>query len=92
VRPARAGGGGGVLVWDAVNALPNNPLQFIQAFATIITATRYAADADLRGIVLTDDGGGYTYFKLRDVGEALGFNVSWSPGGILIQSGKPYTG
>ena len=46
----------------------------------------------MRGIVLTDDGGGYTYFKLRDVGEALGFNVSWSPGGILIQNGKPYTG
>lgn len=50
-------------------------------------------NADLRGIVLTDDdGGGYTYFKLRDVGEALGFNVSWSPSGILIQSDKPYTG
>ena len=50
-------------------------------------------DADLQGIVLTDDdGGGYTYFKLRDVGEALGFNVSWTPGGILIQSDKPYTG
>lgn len=50
-------------------------------------------DADLQGIVLTDDsGGGYTYFKLRDIGEALNFNVSWAPGGIYIQSDKPYTG
>lgn len=48
----------------------------------------------LRAIVLTDDnGGGYTYYKLRDLGEALGFNVGWSSTrGIYIESNKPYTG
>lgn len=52
------------------------------------------AAADLHGIVLTDDnGGGYTYFKLRDVGAALGFNVGWDETrGIYIESGKPYVG
>lgn len=41
---------------------------------------------DLEGIVLTDDaGGGYTYYKLRDLGEALGFKVDWAPGtGIIV--------
>ena len=48
----------------------------------------------LRAILLTDDtGGGYTYYKLRDLGEALGFNVGWSAErGIYIESNKPYTG
>ncbi len=33
----------------------------------------------LDSIVLTDDaGGGYTYYKLRDLGAALGFTVDWS--------------
>ncbi len=32
----------------------------------------------LDSITLTDDvGGGYTYFKLRDLGEVLGFDVTW---------------
>lgn len=50
--------------------------------------------ADLQGIVLTDDkGGGYTYFKLRDLGKALGFNVGWDEvRGIYIESSKPYVG
>ena len=44
-------------------------------------------------ICLTDDrGGGYTYYKLRDLGQVLGFNVSWSESrGIYIESDKPYT-
>lgn len=37
------------------------------------------------------DGNGYTYFKLRDLGKALGFNVGWSAGqGIYIETNKPY--
>jgi len=45
---------------------------------------------DLEGIVLTDDAGGrYTYYKLRDLGEALGFGVDWTPGtGITVTTGK----
>lgn len=35
--------------------------------------------AALESIVLTDDSGnGYTYYKLRDLGTALGFTVDWS--------------
>jgi len=50
--------------------------------------------ASLDAIVLTDDaGGGYTYYKLRDLGKALGFNVSWSTErGVYIESNRPYTG
>lgn len=42
----------------------------------------------LEGIVLTDGkGGGHTFFKLRDLGEALGFTVGWSAErGIFIET------
>ncbi len=48
----------------------------------------------LSAFVLTDDqGGGYTYYKLRDLGAALGFNVDWSADrGVFIETGKPYGG
>lgn len=40
-----------------------------------------------------DSGNGYTYFKLRDLGSALGFNVSWTAEkGVYIESDKPYVG
>lgn len=44
--------------------------------------------ADLSAIILYDDkGNGYTYYKLRDLGAALGFNVDWSAtAGISIQT------
>ena len=50
--------------------------------------------ANLNGIVLTDDaGGGYVYYQLRDLGQALGFNVGWSEArGIYIESSRPYAG
>ena len=49
--------------------------------------------ADLAAITLWDDNGGnYNYFKLRDLGKALGFNVGWSADkGIFIQSDRAYT-
>ncbi|USF27307.1 hypothetical protein N510_002253 [Firmicutes bacterium ASF500] len=45
----------------------------------------------LESIILTDDqGGDYTYFKLRDLGEALGFTVGWtSQRGVYIETGVP---
>ena len=48
----------------------------------------------LDAIVLTDDNGGaYTYYKLRDVGEVLGFNVGWTAArGIYIETDRPYVG
>lgn len=42
----------------------------------------------LEGVVLTDSqGGGHTFFKLRDLGDALGFTVGWSAEqGIYIET------
>ena len=53
---------------------------------------RSSLDVDLISIRLTDDnGGGYTYYKLRDVGRCLGFNVGWSADrGVFIETDKPY--
>ena len=47
------------------------------------------ADVSLDAIVLTDDNGGaYTYFKLRDLGAALGFKVDWTgERGVFIETG-----
>lgn len=52
------------------------------------------ADSGLQAIVLTDKkGGGHTYYQLRDLGRALGFNVGWSAAkGVFIETDKPYTG
>ena len=49
--------------------------------------------ASLTAIFLTDDrGGGYTYYQLRDLGRALGFNVGWNAQqGIFIQTDRPYS-
>ena len=35
---------------------------------------------------------GNNYVKLRDVGEAVGFNVYWDGSAVQIESDKPYTG
>lgn len=46
-------------------------------------------------IWLTDsNGGGYTYYRLRDLGRALGFNVRWDSDRdiICIESDRHYTG
>lgn len=46
----------------------------------------------LEAVLITDPkGGGHTYYKLRDLGQALGFNVGWSPEqGVFIETDKPY--
>lgn len=36
--------------------------------------------------------GGYNYVKLRDIGEAVGFNVYWDGKAVQIDSDAPYTG
>lgn len=45
-------------------------------------------DRYLDAILLNDDnGGGYTYYKLRDLGNALGFTVDWSSErGVYIET------
>lgn len=44
--------------------------------------------SDLIAIFLTDDnGGGYTYYQLRDLGKKLGFEVGWSEErGIFVET------
>ncbi len=46
----------------------------------------------LAAFVLTDDkGGGYTYYQLRDLGRALGFDVGWSVDrGMFLETDQPY--
>lgn len=47
------------------------------------------SEASLDAITLTDaSGNGYTYFKLRDLGEALGFSVNWDGANITIGTGR----
>lgn len=37
------------------------------------------------------NGGGHTYYKLRDLGKALDFNVGWTADrGVFIETSKPY--
>ncbi|WP_251449240.1 hypothetical protein [Vermiculatibacterium agrestimuris] len=63
-----------------------------QGTPTVIVNGR---EVPLSAILLTDDkGGGYTYFKLRDLGQALGFNVGWNrdTGRVYIETGTPYAG
>jgi len=50
------------------------------------------AAVELQAFVLTDtDGGQSTYYKLRDLGKAIGFNVGWSDAiGVFVESDKPY--
>lgn len=45
--------------------------------------------AELTAYMINDN----NYFKLRDLGKALGFNVSWDgiKGAVLIESDKPYS-
>lgn len=47
---------------------------------------------ELAGIRLLDgNGGGYTYYKLRDLGRTLGFNVGWSGDrGVFLETGRDY--
>ena len=39
-------------------------------------------------------GNGYTYYKLRDLGQLLNFNVKWdgSAKSVVIETGRPFTG
>ena len=53
------------------------------------------AETALEAITLTDaSGSGYTYFKIRDLGQALGFDVTWdsAAGAIVIDTTRPYSG
>ena len=93
--------------WDgAVNVTPgavytangsemSTPFAGHRVYEKATAATKVnGTAANLDAILLKDDGGnGYTYYKLRDLGKVLGFNVSWSAStGISIETDKPYAG
>ena len=72
----------------------STPFTGNRAYTKAASATKVnGQNVPFSAIYLTDDhGGGYTYYKLRDLGQVLGFDVSWSSGrGIYIDSDKPYT-
>jgi hypothetical protein len=90
--------------WDgAVNILTHRSYtadgsEMTTPFSGDQTYTDSAAETKINGltvpmeaIVLTDEatGGAYTYYKLRDLGTALGFTVDWSQekGMIVIETG-----
>ena len=47
---------------------------------------------DMDAIRFEYNGGGYTDYKLRDLGEVLGFNVGWNRvnENIYIETDRPY--
>lgn len=53
-----------------------------------VTVTINGQPVELEAVVLTEpNGGAHTYFKLRDVGQSVGFNVDWSAEtGITVDS------
>lgn len=88
--------------WDgAVNILtgqaytPNGsemstPYSGNRAYETAAAETKVNGKAAaLEAILIQDDAGnGYTYYKLRDLGAALGFTVDWSAEkGIFLETG-----
>jgi len=65
------------------------PFSGNRSYETATAETRIdGKTADLEAILLKDDAGaGYTYYKLRDLGTALGFKVDWSAEkGIFIET------
>lgn len=64
------------------------------AASTVLTATPSSQTfyIDSRQVTMTAYLiGGSNYVRLRDIGEAVGFNVYWD-GTVQIESDKPYTG
>lgn len=76
--------------YTARNGQENNtPYSGDQPFTCATSATNVDGErADLTAFVITDaDGSGSTYYKLRDLGAALGFTVDWSgERGVYIET------
>lgn len=84
-------------IWTEVPYLSKSGTEMTTPFSgnrsytakTVTIQYDYFWEKKLDAIVLTDDnGGGYTYFKLRDLGDLLGFKVDWSAEkGVTIDTG-----
>lgn len=68
--------GGSAVASTVLTATPSGQTFYIDGHQTAMTAYLI---------------GGSNYVKLRDVGQAVGFNVYWD-GTVQIESDKPYTG
>lgn len=91
--------------WDGkISITPNTPYQAVggEGFTPYSGNQPYRAvsgtpvsfnggTVNLTSFSITCQGGGYTYYKLRDLGQLLDFNVKWD-GGVIIETDKPYTG
>ncbi len=94
----QVGWDGGVTITTQTAYVPNGselvtPYSGDRAYQASDAATKVNGQAaQLAAFVLHDDqGGGYTYYQLRDLGKALGFNVGWSAErGIFLETDKPY--
>ncbi len=67
----------------------NTPFSGQREYKEVTAQTLVNGEAkDLAAFTLTDDnGGGYTYYKLRDLGAALGIKVDWTAErGIFIET------
>jgi len=65
------------------------------AYAAGITAHYNPQTVDLDGVGVQMEAyaiDGHNYVKLRDIGEAVGFNVYWADKMVHIDSDAPYTG
>ncbi len=88
--------------WDGNVALtaktPYTGAKDSAPFATTMPYTVYNQPTYVNGAPVTLDAiqiayndGGYTYYKLRDLAQALGFNVGWSADkGVYVETDKPY--
>lgn len=60
-----------------------------QSIPAVATASTQKVTLDGQPVELTAYAiGGYNYFKLRDLGDALGFGVDWDGASIQITTAK----
>lgn len=90
--------GQGIFLTKGALYLPNGselytPFSGNRAYKNGTGKTRIdSVSCDIPSIVLTDDNGGeYTYFKLRDMGRYLGFNVSYINKQVVVNTNEPYS-
>jgi len=94
----QVGWDGGVTITTGTAYTPNGselrtPYSGDRSYTEASAATKVnGQDTEISAFVLYDgEGGGYTYYQLRDLGKALGFNVGWSAGrGVFVETDKPY--
>jgi len=81
--------------YTATGTEMNTPFSGDRNYTSDILSVKInGTDVFMNAVTLLDDqGGGYNYFKLRDLGKAFGFNVDWSAErGVFIETDKPYAG